>query len=769
MSKFRSLFIKPRVFVLTSKLYENAEGRTKATIERMIFLQKHFDTTLIEMSSLKYPGSELQSIFAHYNTKFKAINPWLPLSKSALYNKNYLLILKDEVGDSVEVGTINKQTVMTLPTLSGGNIKTYVDNGKVVRLRLFHNDGSVTFFALNDDQNVTLREIYKNDSLIERHYLDFLGNITSGFKVSDRGEKQFIYRAKNDQLISSKTLVDHHVAFLNDTLRDGDVIISDVRYYDDVLERIGHTVRKVHVWHELVSGVKKNSPVTSSYEKIVDPRYSIRSTDKVIVFAEDAAVEYSKKFPHLSSSFVTIPYGTDIKSEIKDIKRQKNLIISVGKLEPVSNIAAQIRAFAVYHKKYPKSRFNIFGSGSEEENLILLIKKLRLTPFVSIHGYTNDINKEFQCASMMLFTSDTDASGSVLLESLSNGTPVASYNVRFATKIMVSDSQNGIIAKRNTPAALADAMMKLRRKAITPQKVKDSIGDTLSTKNFEKKWINLLSQKDTAKKESGILSKIFSQTVGFKHQILQLALIDLQKSYRGALLGWAWVVIKPLIMLAFYWFIIAIGLRSDTIKGESYEYLPWLIVGLCSWFFVFDMIDSGINGFRKYKFLIVKTNFPISTIPTIISLTNFIVHILLLSIVLVYLYITGHVAIEWIQLPFYTLLSFAFMWFWCLFAAPLGAMSRDFTQVIKSMLRVLIWVSGILWSIHNVSIHWLREIMLLNPIYFIVEGYRKALIYHTWFFEDWKSLSIFLFELLLFGTIAIIVFKRSHREVVDVL
>lgn len=262
---------------------------------------------------------------------------------------------------------------------------------------------------------------------------------------------------------------------------------------------------------------------------------------------------------------------------------------------------------------------------------------------------------------------------------------------------------------------------------------------------------------------------IFAEHAGFSRQIWHLALSDLQKSYRGAVLGWLWLVAQPLIMLGFYWFIIAVGLHSDSIAGEKHQYLPWLVVGLCAWFFISDMINAGVGAFRKYKFLITKSKFPVATIPTIVLISNVIVHFILLMLVLVYLYITGHFALEWLQLPIYTILAVALMWFWSLFAAPLGAISKDFTQTVKSLMRVLVWVSGILWSIRGVNIGWLRDIMQLNPIYFIVEGYRKSLIYHQWFFEDMRGFVIFLIELTILAVLAVIVFKRSRKELADIL
>jgi teichoic acid transport system permease protein len=264
-------------------------------------------------------------------------------------------------------------------------------------------------------------------------------------------------------------------------------------------------------------------------------------------------------------------------------------------------------------------------------------------------------------------------------------------------------------------------------------------------------------------------TQIITEHTGFSHQIWHLAWLDLHKSYRGALLGWAWVIVQPLIMLGFYWFIIAIGFRSDSVPGATYEYLPWLIVGLCAWFFVSDMINVGVGAFRKYKFLITKTKFPVATIPTIVTISNFVVHVILLSICLAYLYFEGYFALQWLQLPIYTILALALMWCWTLFAAPIGAISKDFMQLVKSIMRVLVWVSGILWSIGSVHIHWLREIMQLNPIYFIAEGYRKSLIYHQWFFEDWREFGIFMFELIVLAALAVITYKRTRKDLVDTL
>lgn len=483
---------KPHVFVLTSRLYETAGGRTKATITRTMFLQNHFDTTVVEMSSTKYPGEELPAVFAKYQTTFDAINPWYVADKKSSCMQNYLDFLREQTGDLGDKGVFNgEQKDFVLPTLSGGRIKGYLADGKIARLRLYHSDGKVDFFALDEKQNIFLRELYKKDELLARYYLNISGKVCSGFLINETGAKQFVYRTKADELIYSDSITDHNLAFLNDTLDDGDVLISDVRYYDEVLEKLKPKVRVIHVWHEIALNLSQNSGVNPAYTKITEPSFRPAEGDRMVVFTDDARDEYIADFPHLKDAFTVIPYGINVKADTS-IDRDKNLVVSIGRLTGSKDIVAQIRAFAVFHKKYPSAKFDIYGEGSDSEALQQLIDDLGLRLSVTLCGFTHNANEMFQSAGMMIFSSKHETFGLTILESISNGTPVASYDVRFGAKMMIN-KQNGVIAKDNSPESLAEAMIKLHKSNISPQKVRKSVKNTFSQQRFEDAWLAVIS------------------------------------------------------------------------------------------------------------------------------------------------------------------------------------------------------------------------------------------------------------------------------------
>ncbi len=252
-------------------------------------------------------------------------------------------------------------------------------------------------------------------------------------------------------------------------------------------------------------------------------------------------------------------------------------------------------------------------------------------------------------------------------------------------------------------------------------------------------------------------------------RIFYLAEADLVKTYRGSALGWAWALVQPLLMVVVYWFVFRIGWKVTT-GNDQPDFFPWLLVGMVAWFFMTDMLSKGTNSLKNYSYLITKMKFPISIIPTFVALAKLEVHLSLLFMVLLYLGFVSHdVSIYWIQLPLYTLLMVAFFITWSLFASPLAVISKDFANLVRSTTRVLFWLSAILWNINNVDIPWLQTIMLFNPISFFVEGYRKALLGHEWFFEDTTALGAFALVFAIMIILAYITFKRARTELVDAL
>lgn len=263
--------------------------------------------------------------------------------------------------------------------------------------------------------------------------------------------------------------------------------------------------------------------------------------------------------------------------------------------------------------------------------------------------------------------------------------------------------------------------------------------------------------------------EIIKDHLQYKQQIFKLAKADLVKTYRGAALGWAWAIIKPAVTIFVYWFAFQIGIRSGK-NVEGFPFFLWLIAGLIPWFYINDMLVQGTESIRRYSYLVTKMKFPISTIPTFVSISKLLVNLFLIVVMIFIFIFMGYAPdIYIIQLPIYILLSFLMFTVFSLFASLLACMSKDFANLVKSLVTAVFWLSGIVWNVNTIDIPWLKVLLKINPVTYLVEGFRNCFIHKVWIWESPKTLLCFLGILIVLTIISVALYKKLRKEIPDVL
>lgn len=265
------------------------------------------------------------------------------------------------------------------------------------------------------------------------------------------------------------------------------------------------------------------------------------------------------------------------------------------------------------------------------------------------------------------------------------------------------------------------------------------------------------------------IKTIIKEHIEWRSQILKLAKADIIKTYSGAALGWAWAIVKPTITIFVFWFAFSIGLRrGGDISG--YPFVLWMMAGMIPWFYMSDMLTQGAGAIRRYKYLVTKMKFPVSTIPTFVGLSKLLIHICLLIIVIAIYVLSGYYPdIYYLQLPVYMLFMVLFFIVWGLFSSMLGAMSNDFLNLVKSLTTAIFWMSGILWDVNSIGIRWLQILLYFNPVTYIATGYRNVFIYKTWFWQEPQQLLIFAAMFVLMAIAAVWSYRKLIKEIPDVL
>ena len=266
-----------------------------------------------------------------------------------------------------------------------------------------------------------------------------------------------------------------------------------------------------------------------------------------------------------------------------------------------------------------------------------------------------------------------------------------------------------------------------------------------------------------------ILKEILKEHIIYRRQIVKLAKSDIIKTYKGAALGWLWAIIKPAITIAVFYFAFSMGLKAG--KPENgYPYFLWLIAGMIPWFYMRDIITGGANSIRRYKYLVTKIKYPVSTIPTFVNISQLIINLGLCIIMLIIFMIYGRMPdIYWLQLPMYIFMMFLFFNSWALFAGMLSALSRDFLNLVKSVTTALFWMSGIMYNVNGIDSTIIKNILLFNPITIIANGFRDSLIYKEWFWNNGIELRNFVIVYLAMTVMALWAYKKLREDIPDVL
>ncbi|MDO4485174.1 MAG: ABC transporter permease [Bacillota bacterium] len=265
------------------------------------------------------------------------------------------------------------------------------------------------------------------------------------------------------------------------------------------------------------------------------------------------------------------------------------------------------------------------------------------------------------------------------------------------------------------------------------------------------------------------IKNIIKEHIEWRSQIIKLAKADIIKTYSGAALGWAWALVKPTVTIFVFWFAFSIGLRrGGDIAG--FPFVLWMMAGMVPWFYMSDMITQGAGAIRKYKYLVTKMKFPVSTIPTFVGLSKLSIHVCLLLIVIAIFAARGYYPdIYFLQLPVYMFFMVLFFVVWGLFSSMLSAMSSDFLNLVKSLTTAIFWMSGIMWDVNSINIKWIQTLLYFNPVTYIATGYRNVFIYKTWFWETPDQLLIFGVMLLIMTIAAVWSYKKLIKEIPDVL
>jgi lipopolysaccharide transport system permease protein/teichoic acid transport system permease protein len=252
-----------------------------------------------------------------------------------------------------------------------------------------------------------------------------------------------------------------------------------------------------------------------------------------------------------------------------------------------------------------------------------------------------------------------------------------------------------------------------------------------------------------------------------KRLLVELTKNDFKQKYVGNVLGMFWAFIQPTAMIAIFWFVFQVGFKAQPV--DNFPFILWLLAGMFPWFYFAESFSTGTNSIMANSFLVKKVVFRVSLLPLIPLLSALAIHIFFVFFMFgMFIYYGYTPSIYWAQIVYYLFASSILVLGLSWITSSVVVFFKDIGQFVAIIVQFGFWLTPIFWNITTVpeKYHW---IINLNPMAYIINGYRNSMLYHKWFWEDINMTLYFWTVALVIFVLGAFTFRKLRPHFADVL
>ncbi|MFH0977511.1 MAG: ABC transporter permease [Spirochaetota bacterium] len=264
--------------------------------------------------------------------------------------------------------------------------------------------------------------------------------------------------------------------------------------------------------------------------------------------------------------------------------------------------------------------------------------------------------------------------------------------------------------------------------------------------------------------------------IGFAKELIQKRFLiyeltkrDLKTRYTGSVLGIFWTFLQPIIMMFILYFVFDRGFKAG-LTATKVPFISWLFCALVSWNYFSEALNSSTGVIDAYSFLVKKVNFRLAILPIVKILAGLVIHAIFIVILIIVLLVQGiPFSWTWLLIPYYCICIMVLCLGLAWITSSINVFVKDVAQIVQIIISFGFWLTPIFWNIDMMPEN-LRFFVKINPMFYVVEGYRKSFLYSTplWKEDLYNTLYFwgFTFVILIIG---MIIFKRLRPHFADVI
>lgn len=228
--------------------------------------------------------------------------------------------------------------------------------------------------------------------------------------------------------------------------------------------------------------------------------------------------------------------------------------------------------------------------------------------------------------------------------------------------------------------------------------------------------------------------------------------------------GRVWEILDPLVQLAINYVIF--GILMHRTAPDGLPPLSWMFIGMGVYSFMQHVITTGAKSVTQQFKLTAKMKFPVSIMPTS-SMVGFLTEFTImvgagLAIAMLYGF---YPSIYWLQFIYYLPLLVIFTLSLSLLCSSIEVVFPDFKFFLNYIFRILMYGSGVIFDLGHFRIipRIMIQAQLINPFYYLIEGFRDIAYGRAWFWEH----GMFNLSFLVLTLLLLVIAANAHMKIRD--
>lgn len=258
----------------------------------------------------------------------------------------------------------------------------------------------------------------------------------------------------------------------------------------------------------------------------------------------------------------------------------------------------------------------------------------------------------------------------------------------------------------------------------------------------------------------------FRELAEYRVLALTLAERDLRARYKQAVLGWAWAILTPLVLMLVFTFVFT---KFTQINSGGVPYPLFAYVGLVPWTFFSNAVSGGGTSLIANMPLLNKMYCPREVFPIAamaVAAVDAALSVLVLAAIFAVEGYAPHVQL--VYAPLLLLVGLAFTTAVTLAVSSVLVYLRDLRHALPLLLQVALYATPVAYGLDTLAKS--RTFVLvysgLNPLAPVIDGLRRTALHGQ--APDWTPLGVGAGSSMVFLAVAYLLFKRLESGMADI-